>query len=132
MLIIIGNVSVEILVQKGSALTRPVNEQNVMKDCIKGISWIQFINLGLVLFMINISIKLGKDVGDLPAGILQGKYDDISSMWYMDVGTQILLAMILEIGAPHSVPILMFVIHSIRRCWDRSGSCDRRRSKKLL
>lgn len=56
-LIIFGNIVVEILVQQGSAMTRPVNEQMIMKNAIRAISWIQFINLGLVLFMLNIGIK---------------------------------------------------------------------------
>jgi len=38
-------------------MTRPVNEQKIMFNSIRAISWIQFINLGLVLFMININIK---------------------------------------------------------------------------
>ena len=100
-LIIIGNVVVEVVVLYGAKMTRPVNQQKILFNSVRAISWIQFINLGLVLFMINLSMKI---VGHLPAGLLQGEYDDFSSMWYIDVGSQILLAMILEIGAPHALP----------------------------
>jgi len=80
MLIIMGNVVCEVLVQISSGMTRPVNEQIVLFNAIRGISWIQFINLGLVLFIINFSIGFVKKLGEsVPAGILQGQYDDISS-----------------------------------------------------
>jgi hypothetical protein len=36
--------------------------------------------------MLNISIKGFKKL-KLPAGILQGDFDDISAGWYLDVGT---------------------------------------------
>lgn len=68
----------------------------------------------------------------LPSGMLQGDYEDLSSMWYIDVGTQIILAMILEIGAPHILPMSQVCYYGILRLWDRSCGCDRRKSKKYL
>lgn len=64
--------------------------------------------------------------------MLQGDYEDISSMWYIDVGTQIILAMILEVGAPHILPMSQVCYYSVLRLWDRSCGCDRRKSKKYL
>lgn len=81
--------------------------------------------------MINIRINLVNNL-QLPAGILGGVYEDFSSMWYIDVGSQIAFAMILEIGAPHCIPIMQLVFYQVNRCWDRSGSLDPRKSKKLI
>ena len=67
-------------------MTRPVNEQNIVTNAVRAISWIQFINLGLVLFIIGMNVRIGK-VKWAPTGFLQGDYEDISSMWYIDVGT---------------------------------------------
>tara|TARA_B110000285_G_C14804771_1_gene459165 strand:+ start:256 stop:477 length:222 start_codon:yes stop_codon:yes gene_type:complete len=53
-------------------------------------------------------------------------------MWYIDVGTQIIFAMILEISAPHLIPLLQLMYLGIARLYDRSCSCDKRKSKKLL
>lgn len=53
-------------------------------------------------------------------------------MWYIDVGTQIILAMILEVGAPHILPISHLIYYSFKRAWDRSCTCDRKKSKKYL
>mmetsp|Transcript_511 Transcript_511/g.521 ORF Transcript_511/g.521 Transcript_511/m.521 type:complete len:488 (-) Transcript_511:930-2393(-) len=125
-----GNVIVELLIQKGSKLTRPVNQQQIITKAVRAISWIQLINLGLILFVINMSLKLGKII--FPDGILQGDYEDINSMWYLDVGTQIIISMVLEILAPHFVPFILFIIYKSRRCLDRGCSLDDRRSKKLL
>ena len=62
--------------------------------------------MGLIIFIINFS--LGSAEGVL-GEILKGEYSDITSMWYVDVGTQIILAMFFEIGAPHYVPVAKFV-----------------------
>jgi hypothetical protein len=56
-LIIIGNVSVETIIQSGAQFTRPVNEQKIVTQSIRAISWIQFINLGLILFVINMTME---------------------------------------------------------------------------
>jgi hypothetical protein len=130
-LIIAGNIVIEVLVMYGSQLTRPVNEQKIMFNSIRAISWIQFINLGLVLLMINLRMDILQGI-KIPAGLLSGAYEDFSSMWYIDVGTQILFAMLLEIGAPHCVPLMWLTYYEVRRLWDRGCTCDKRRSKKLI
>jgi len=99
-------------------------------NAIRAISWIQFINLGLILFVINFSLKIGHLV--FPEGLFQGSYEDITSMWYVQVGTQIILTVSIEIMAPHFVPLSKFFFISVRRCWDRSCTFDKRRSRKLL
>ena len=40
--------------------------------------------------------------------ILQGNYNDFNSMWYIDVGTQLIFAMFIEIFEPHVVPFVMY------------------------
>ena len=130
-LITVGNIVIELLVMYGSHLTRPVNKQTIISDAVRTSSWIQFINLGLVLLVINLKVKLSSNL-KLPAGIFNGAYEDFSSMWYIDVGTQIMLSMLLEICAPHSVPLVRLAYYEIRRCWDRSCTCDKRKSKKLI
>jgi hypothetical protein len=67
-----------------------------------------------------------------PSGILQGNYTDFSSMWYVDVGTQIIFAMILEISGPHIVPIMSWILVQSRRLIDRGFTCDKKKSKQLL
>ena len=40
--------------------------------------------------------------------------------------------MLLEIGAPHAIPMLQLAYFGIQRCLDRGCTCDKRKSKKLL
>ena len=68
-LIILANILVEVLIQFGTKLTRPVNEQNIVTNAVRAISWIQFINLGLVLFIIGMNVRIGK-VKWAPTGFL--------------------------------------------------------------
>ena len=83
MVIFFGNIIIEIIVRTGGSFTRPVNEQKIVTQTIRAISWIQFIDLGIVLFVLNMSIDFGIR---LPDGMFQGDYEDFSSMWYIDVG----------------------------------------------
>ena len=53
-------------------------------------------------------------------------------MWYIDVGTQIILAMILEISGPHIIPGIQFIYIHSRRLIDRGCTCDKKKSKQLL
>jgi len=55
---------------------------------IYGISWIQFINLGLVLLFVSLNFELR--VIPNPKYFLQGKYDNLSAKWYMDFGSIII------------------------------------------
>ena len=135
LLIIIGNVLVEVLISFGSKLTRPFNQIKIITNAVRAISWIQFINLGLVLFVINAGASgdaMKKIRHLMPSGMLHGDYEDINSMWYIDVGTQIIFAMLLEIIAPHIIPGFQLMIFSCRRWYDRKWTCDKNKSRRLL
>jgi hypothetical protein len=125
------NLLTELVVGFGSGLTRPGNHTSILKDTIVGISWIQFINLGSVLIIISMKVHLPKNV-HLPHGFFDGKYNELDSNWYVNVGTIIIQTLIIEIGIPHITPILQLVGYSIWRCQNRSWSCDKRRSKYIL
>jgi hypothetical protein len=70
LLIILANVLVEVLIQFGTKLTRPVNEQDIITNAVRAISWIQFINLGLVLLIIGMNVKIGGKLKWAPTGFL--------------------------------------------------------------
>ena len=40
--------------------------------------------------------------------------------------------MILEVGAPHVLPISNLIFYSCKRSYDRGCTCDKRKSKKYL
>jgi hypothetical protein len=69
---------------------------------------------------------------NLPDGMFQGEYEDFSSMWYVDVGYQLILQMLIAIAEPHMIPLAQIIYYNSRRCWDRRCSCDKQKSRKLL
>mmetsp|Transcript_24367 Transcript_24367/g.37752 ORF Transcript_24367/g.37752 Transcript_24367/m.37752 type:complete len:257 (-) Transcript_24367:800-1570(-) len=95
---------------------------------IRAISWIQFINIGIILFVISISLEM-KDRNILPS-IFSGSFTEISSLWYLEMGYQIMVAMTIEILQPHFIPVCMLIWHFIKRQRDRGWSCSRTSTKK--
>ena len=126
------NVSVEILIGFASTFTRPVNETKNIIANITGISAIQFINLGLILVFVSIDFKLDILGITNPPGILQGKFMDFTSGWYNKVGSQIVMTMIIEIVAPHGLPLVLIIYYGIVRCYDRGCTRDKRKTKQLI
>ena len=40
--------------------------------------------------------------------------------------------MLIAVAEPHVIPFCLFIYYSTKRCLDRSCTCDKRKSKKLL
>lgn len=85
MLITVGNVLVELLILFATYFTRPVNLVDNINNSIRAISLIQFINLGLILLVINFNVGM-KDFFTLES-YFNGEFRDMTSMWYIKVGT---------------------------------------------
>lgn len=83
---------------------------------IRSGSFLQFINLGVILLFI--SMKLEIDEIALPFGLLQGEYEDMTANWYIKVGSQLILALIYECLAFHISPMLQFLWIKIKIFWD--------------
>jgi hypothetical protein len=121
------NILTEVFVGFASTLRRPITRTRNVIDSIFGVTLIQFINLALVLVVANVNMKF-KGAGSF-LGMFDGDYDDFSTPWYSSVGPQIIMTMLIEIAAPHFFPAFLIVLYAVRRCWDRSCTCDRRRTK---
>lgn len=126
--IFIVNVIIEIIIRAGGQFTRPVDESKIIKQTVRALSWIQFINLGVVLFIISFDFGLSFDT----MFFLKGEYKELSSQWYLKVGYELIFNLIFTVGEPHVIPFCQLIATHITRCWDRGCSCDKRRSKRLL
>lgn len=126
------NVLVEILIGVASQFTRPLNETMNVIHSITGITFIQLINMGLLLIFVSISFHFNILGFTNPPGILEGSFLDFTSPWYTKYGTQIVFTFVVEIAIPHGVPLLLIIVFSIWRCSDRSCTRDRRKTKQLL
>ena len=65
-------------------------------------------------------------------GVLKGPYEEINSGWYIQYGTMIVQTMILEIPIPHGFPLLVLLVITISRFYDRRWKCDKKVSRKYL
>ena len=93
-------------------------------------------NLCALFLIINLNLDWIVDYGFSkfvsPSYFLQGDYDDFTSGWYMNVGTKIIMTMIIELPIPHFFPFAMLTYFKFMRKLDRSWTTDERNSKKVL
>lgn len=84
----------------------------------------QFLNTAVVLLVIN---------GGIPwITYSKDALDDFSVEWYREVGSTLVMTMLLNVITPHISNFMWQLIYGSMRCCDRSCSCDKRKTKKLL
>lgn len=86
-----------------------------------------FINSGLVIQLVYFKWIPGTTVP-----LVLNKYDSFSTEWYREIGSTIVITMMLMVISPHIVRLLEECFDSSRRCYDRSCTCDRRHTRKLV
>ena len=81
----IGDVLIELSVQFADKFLKPTNETSSLNQMIRGISWIQFVNLGFVLIFVSLKWDLGKyGLGIINEfGVFTGQYNTFNSAWYI-------------------------------------------------
>jgi hypothetical protein len=95
----------------------------------KKLTILQFINIGLIILIINIDIGLAVDengdkelfLGFLP--IFNGTYGEFNSEWYSQVGKTLCLTLLINIFSPHASKIMLPFVKLFFRCLDRGCSC---------
>ena len=96
---------------------------------VKKIFLAQFINTAVLLVLINANLDYFKDPTvpgqtDQSGLLFSGKYSDFDVSWYQDVGIALMLTMIINVFAPHGAIFLTYLKLELKRCMDRSCSCD--------
>lgn len=101
------NVGTEVIIGFGSEyLSAPRNYEMIVIEACLGICGIQFINLGVLFFLV--SMNYNNWLNNL--GIFNGSYNEMNSQWYIEYGSMIVTTMILEIPVPHGFPTLIVMI----------------------
>jgi len=79
----------------------------------------------MALIIILLNINYGKSTVDFSSFsfLLQGKFNDITADWYMNIGTIVILTMIFNIAFPIIELALANFLKCIRRCIDRRFYC---------
>lgn len=83
------------------------------------ITILQYINIGIIVLLVNMDIYPGEQLflGFLP--ILDGEYPDIDAQWYANVGTTISFSMLLGIFTPHASYFFFAFLNYFLACLDR-------------
>lgn len=86
---------------------------------------LQFVNTGVLILLLNAYISTDFSM------FRGGEYEDFLPAWYGTVGVAITLTMTINIVLPHITPLLFTLFNSCARCYDRSCTCNRSRTRKL-
>ena len=84
---------------------------------------LKFINSGVLVIFINYRIRFSKT-------IKIGNYDDFTPSWFVNIGYSVILAHILRIFSLLFWTVYLKLVPGLRRCWDRSCSCNKKNTKK--
>lgn len=77
----------------------------------------QFINIAIVILIVNMKLLNTKLFGFLP--LFNGQYTDFNSEWYGNVGKTLCLTMLINIFSPHASKLLFPLLNLLSRCMDR-------------
>lgn len=101
------NVGVEIIIGYGSEyISKPRNYETIVLEAMGSICGIQFVNLSILFVLVSINSHNFMNV----FGILQGKFYEMNSTWYIEVGSLIVFTMGFEIACPHGFPVGIMIL----------------------
>jgi hypothetical protein len=90
----------------------------------------EFINTVLLLILVNAKVPEMNVPDNFP--ILSGRFADFNVAWYRNVGTTIMLTMLINIVMPPLVDNLAYLFTLYKRCRDRSCTRDAKKTKQVL
>ena len=91
-------------------------------------AFLLIMNMGLVIILLTINYGTVKSPTKFEF-LLSGKYSDITSDWYLNIGTILILTMAINISFPLLILITKSVIKWLRVLWDKR-CCMKITSKK--
>jgi len=102
--------------EKHSTLNKQLS-QRVLKVFVA-----QFLNTGILILLINAKIK--------EISFWQGKFTDISPLWYENVGSTLLSTMFINIFTIPAIKLVLVLLDKLKACCDRGCTQDIRKTKK--
>mmetsp|Transcript_20514 Transcript_20514/g.25229 ORF Transcript_20514/g.25229 Transcript_20514/m.25229 type:complete len:199 (+) Transcript_20514:2399-2995(+) len=85
-----------------------------------------FINSGLVIQLVYF-----KWIPKTEVPLVLNKYDSFSTEWYREIGSTIVITLMLMVMMPHLANVTQMCFDGCRRCRDRNCNRDSRRTRKL-
>ncbi|EAR88902.2 transmembrane protein, putative (macronuclear) [Tetrahymena thermophila SB210] len=126
--IVVINVIIQFLFQALSQFEKHKLLDDQLKSFIIKTFIAQFINTGLILLLTNINFDI------TTTGTLQflfgGNYDDLSPEWFKNVGTVIILTLLINVVSAPMVSCFFVFLRALFKCCDRGCSLDDTKTKK--
>jgi hypothetical protein len=85
-------------------------------------AFLLIMNMALIMIILNMKYSSGLDMNQF-SFLLQGKYNDLTPDWYINIGAIIILTMIFNITFPIIELFLANILKCIRKCWDKKCCC---------
>jgi hypothetical protein len=85
----------------------------------------QFLNTGIIILIVNTRFTRKPIVE-----FLNGTFDDFIPEWYLNVGTTLLMTMLINVVSLPIINLTILFLKAIGRCCDRRCKCDKRVTKK--
>jgi hypothetical protein len=114
----LGSLLADLLMNKWlMSLTNPLTEQQILTDSIRAMAWLKFLMIGLIILFVSTS-----SIGDSQSSesSSSGNFSSFSSLWYVKIGSQIIIIMLIGIFIPHMGVLFSWIKASINRLRDRS------------
>jgi len=102
--------------EKHSTLNKQL-AQRVLKTFVA-----QFLTTGVLILLVNAQIKSVK--------LWQGKFVDLTPLWYENVGTTLLSTMIINVFTVPIIKVIFVLLQKLSRCCDRGCGCDEKYTSK--
>jgi len=83
----------------------------------------QFLNTGIILLVVNARLTDNTKVW-------QGKFSDITSLWYSNVGSTLLSTMFINVFSVPAIKFVEVIFNLFARCFDRGCGCNSRKTKR--
>ncbi|KAL4456640.1 hypothetical protein ABPG74_000747 [Tetrahymena malaccensis] len=126
--IVVINVIIQFLFQALSQFEKHKLLDDQLKSFIIKTFVAQFINTGLILLLTNINFDI------TTTGAMQflfgGNYDDLSPEWFKNVGTVIILTLLINVVTAPMVSCFFVFLRALFKCCDRGCSLDDTKTKK--
>ncbi|KAL4505499.1 hypothetical protein ABPG72_002561 [Tetrahymena utriculariae] len=126
--IVVINVIIQFLFQSLSQFEKHKLLDDQLKSFIIKTFVAQFINTGLILLLTNINFDI------TTTGTLQflfgGNYDDLSPEWFKNVGSVIILTLLINVVTAPMVSSFFVFLKALFKCCDRGCSLDETKTKK--
>ena len=119
------NTIIELSAVFAAEFRRPFDESKNLKQGVRAIFWIQYVNLGVLMYFISAPSYYLEFFSEEH----EPTYATLGTGWYMYTGGMIAKNLVIEMFAPHITPLLFIIFYKGRLLYDRGCTCNKKRSK---